>query len=108
MEDILIFFYTYKGPIFIIVLSVFLGIEVISNVPSVLHTPLMSGANAISGVIIIGGIILLGHADLSGISLNMILGILAVLFGTLNVAGGFVVTDRMLEMFKKKKRKNSN
>ena len=75
----------------------------ISNVPSVLHTPLMSGANAISGVIIIGGIILVGHADVSKISVNLILGILAVLFGTLNVVGGFVVTDRMLEMFKKKK-----
>jgi NAD(P) transhydrogenase subunit alpha len=65
----------------------------------------MSGANAISGVIIIGGIILLGHTDLSTVSLNMILGIFAVIFGTLNVVGGFVVTDRMLDMFKKKKKK---
>lgn len=104
MEQILIYFYEYKEAIFIIVLSIFLGIEVISNVPSVLHTPLMSGANAISGVIIIGGIILLGHADISKISIEVILGVLAVLFGTLNVAGGFVVTDRMLEMFKKKKK----
>jgi NAD(P) transhydrogenase subunit alpha len=103
MEQAFEFFYTNKDAIFIIVLSVFLGIEVISNVPSVLHTPLMSGANAISGVIIIGGIILVGHADVSKISVNLILGILAVLFGTLNVVGGFVVTDRMLEMFKKKK-----
>ena len=102
MNDILIFFYSNKEAIFIIVLSIFLGIEVISNVPSVLHTPLMSGANAISGVIIIGGIILLGHSDLK-LSAELILGILAVLMGTLNVAGGFVVTDRMLEMFKKKK-----
>ena len=77
---------------------------VISNVPAILHTPLMSGANAISGVIIIGGIILVGHADLHQFSLELILGILALLFGTLNVVGGFVVTDRMLEMFKKKKR----
>lgn len=92
--------------IFVIVLSVFLGIEVISNVPSVLHTPLMSGANAISGVIIIGGIILLGHADLSTFNYKMVLGIFAVFFATLNVAGGFVVTDRMLDMFKKKKPKN--
>jgi H+-translocating NAD(P) transhydrogenase subunit alpha len=91
--------------IFVIVLSVFLGIEVISNVPSVLHTPLMSGANAISGVIIIGGIILLGHADLSTFNSKMVLGIFAVFFATLNVAGGFVVTDRMLDMFKKKKPK---
>jgi NAD(P) transhydrogenase subunit alpha len=103
MEQAFEFFYTNKDAIFIIVLSVFLGIEVISNVPSVLHTPLMSGANAISGVIIIGGIILVGHADVSKISVNLILGILAVMFGTLNVVGGFVVTDRMLEMFKKKK-----
>ena len=104
MEQILIYFNENKETIFIIVLSIFLGIEVISNVPSVLHTPLMSGANAISGVIIIGGIILLGHADLSSFSLEVVLGILAVLFGTLNVAGGFVVTDRMLDMFRKKKR----
>jgi NAD(P) transhydrogenase subunit alpha len=104
MEQILIYFNDYKEEIFVIVLSILLGVEVISHVPSVLHTPLMSGANAISGVIIIGGIILLGHADLSRFSLEMVLGILAVLFGTLNVAGGFVVTDRMLEMFKKKKK----
>lgn len=104
MNDLLIFFYSNKEAIFIIVLSVFVGIEVISNVPSVLHTPLMSGANAISGVIIIGGIILVGHADLQ-FSVELILGIMAILMGTLNVAGGFVVTDRMLEMFKKKNRK---
>lgn len=103
MDEILIFFYTNKESIFIIALSVFLGIEVISNVPSVLHTPLMSGANAISGVIIIGGIILLGHSELK-FSVDLVLGVLAVLMGTLNVAGGFVVTDRMLEMFKKKNR----
>ncbi len=104
MENVLVFIYTYKDAIFIIVLSIFLGIEVISNVPSVLHTPLMSGANAISGVIIIGGIILLGHADLTRISANLVLGILAVFLATLNVAGGFVVTDRMLDMFKKRKK----
>ena len=103
METVFKAFYENKDFIFIIILSVFLGIEVISNVPSVLHTPLMSGANAISGVIIIGGIILVGHADITRISVNLILGVLAVLFGTLNVSGGFVVTDRMLEMFKKKK-----
>lgn len=103
MELILDFIYTYRQEIFILVLAGFLGIEVISNVPSVLHTPLMSGANAISGVIIIGGIILLGHADLSKISAAVIIGIVAVFFATLNVAGGFVVTDRMLEMFKKRK-----
>jgi len=104
MENVLLFFYLNKEAIFIIVLSVFLGIEVISNVPSVLHTPLMSGANAISGVIIVGGIILLGHIDITTFSVELVLGVLAVLFGTLNVAGGFVVTDRMLQMFKKKKK----
>ncbi|HZK08676.1 MAG TPA: NAD(P) transhydrogenase subunit alpha [Bacteroidales bacterium] len=103
MNEIFIFFYSYREAIFIIALSVFLGIEVISNVPSVLHTPLMSGANAISGVIIIGGIILVGHTDVTKFSLELVLGVLAVFFGILNVAGGFAVTDRMLEMFKKKK-----
>ncbi|MDA3904848.1 MAG: NAD(P) transhydrogenase subunit alpha [Bacteroidales bacterium] len=104
MEQILEYFFIYKEAIFIIALSVFLGIEVISKVPAVLHTPLMSGANAISGVIIIGGIILVGHTDLSTISLELILGLFALIFGTLNVVGGFAVTDRMLEMFKKKKK----
>lgn len=104
MEEILVYFFTYKEAIFIIALSIFLGIEVISHVPSVLHTPLMSGANAISGVIIIGGIILVGHADTSRLSMELILGILAIIFATLNVVGGFVVTDRMLEMFKRKKK----
>jgi NAD(P) transhydrogenase subunit alpha len=104
MDEIIIFFYSFREPIFILALSIFLGIEVISNVPSVLHTPLMSGANAISGVIIIGGIILVGHSELTSISLQLILGILAIFFGTLNVVGGFAVTDRMLEMFKKKKK----
>ena len=103
MEQLLQYFFQYKEFIFIIALSIFLGIEVISNVPAVLHTPLMSGANAISGVIIIGGIILVGHSNLSSISVELVLGILAIMFGTLNVVGGFAVTDRMLEMFKKKK-----
>ncbi len=87
----------------IVVLSIFLGIEVISNVPSVLHTPLMSGANAIHGVVIIGAIIVMGKAA-PGDWLAIILGFLAVILGTLNVVGGFVVTDRMLEMFSKKKK----
>ena len=102
MENFINLLWDNHEAIFIVVLSVFLGIEVISNVPSVLHTPLMSGANAISGVIIIGGIILVGHASTA---FEWILGIIALFFATLNVAGGFVVTDRMLEMFKKKKRK---
>ncbi|NVO04305.1 MAG: NAD(P) transhydrogenase subunit alpha [Bacteroidetes bacterium] len=102
MEAILLFAYTYKDAIFIIILSIFLGIEVISHVPAVLHTPLMSGANAIHGVVIIGAIIVMGHAE---DTLALILGFLAVVLGTLNVVGGFVVTDRMLEMFKKKPKK---
>ena len=105
MEEILILFYKYKDVAFIIILAIYLGIEVISNVPAVLHTPLMSGANAISGVIIIGGIILVGHSGFT-LSLGFLGGIVAVFLGTLNVVGGFVVTDRMLEMFKKKKAKN--
>lgn len=88
--------------IYIVVLMCFLGIEIIGRVPSVLHTPLMSGANAIHGVVIIGAIIVMGKAD-SENYLALILGFLAVILGTLNVVGGFVVTDRMLEMFKKKK-----
>jgi NAD(P) transhydrogenase subunit alpha len=101
MDEVLKFFLEYKDLIFIIVLSVFLGIEVISHVPAVLHTPLMSGSNAIHGVVIIGAIIVMGHAEST---LSLILGFIAVILGTLNVVGGFVVTDRMLEMFKKKKK----
>ncbi len=101
MEEVLKFFMEYKEMIFIIILSIFLGIEVISHVPAVMHTPLMSGSNAIHGVVIIGAIIVMGHAH---DTLSLILGFLAVILGTLNVVGGFVVTDRMLEMFKKKKK----
>jgi H+-translocating NAD(P) transhydrogenase subunit alpha len=81
----------------IFVLAAFVGIEVISKVPSILHTPLMSGSNAIHGIILVGTIIVLGDAH--GAT-EEILGFLAVLLATLNVVGGFVVTDRMLEMFK--------
>jgi H+-translocating NAD(P) transhydrogenase subunit alpha len=88
--------------IYIVILMIFLGIEVIGRVPSVLHTPLMSGANAIHGVVIIGAIIVTGKAAPDNY-LALVLGFLAVILGTLNVVGGFVVTDRMLEMFKKKK-----
>lgn len=101
MEQFLTFLYENKEMVFIIILSVFLGIEIISHVPTVLHTPLMSGANAIHGVVIIGAIIVMGSAEPSNY-LALILGFLAVILGTLNVVGGFVVTDRMLEMFKKK------
>ena len=88
--------------IYIVVLMIFLGIEVISHVPSILHTPLMSGANAIHGVVILGAILVIGKVE-SGNYPALILGFTAVLLGTLNVVGGFVVTDRMLEMFKKRK-----
>lgn len=88
--------------IYIIILVIFLGFIVISRVPTVLHTPLMSHANAISGVVIIGAIIVMGRADSNNYA-ALILGLLAVISGTINVVGGFVVTDRMMEMFKKKK-----
>lgn len=91
--------------IYIVILMIFVGIEVIGRVPSVLHTPLMSGANAIHGVVVIGAIIIMGKAEPDNY-LALILGFLAVVLGTLNVVGGFVVTDRMLEMFKSKKKKN--
>ncbi len=101
MENILQFVLENKDMIIIVILSIFLGMEVISHVPAVLHTPLMSGANAIHGVVIIGAIIVMGHATEP---LPKIIGFLAVVLGTLNVVGGFVVTDRMLEMFKKRKK----
>ncbi len=102
MSELYLFFLKHYQLITIVVLSIFLGIEVISRVPSVLHTPLMSGANAIHGVVIIGAIIVMGTAE-SDDYLALTLGFLAVVLGTLNVVGGFVVTDRMLEMFGKKK-----
>ena len=90
-----------KEAIYFILLSVFVGIEVINKVPTILHTPLMSGANAIHGVVIIGAIIVMLDTDIDNI-LALMMGFIAVVLGTLNVVGGFVVTDRMLEMFKKK------
>lgn len=96
-------FYENREFIFLIIVSIFLGIEVISNVPAVLHTPLMSGANAIHGVVIIGSIIIMLEADPTNY-FALGLGFLAVVLGTLNVVGGFVVTNRMLEMFKKKEK----
>ena len=95
--------YANEELIYIVILMIFLGIEVIGRVPSVLHTPLMSGANAIHGVVIIGAIIVMGKANPDDY-LALTLGFLAVILGTLNVVGGFVVTDRMLEMFRKKKK----
>lgn len=86
---------------YVLILMIFVGVEVIGNVPAVLHTPLMSGANAIHGVVIVGAILVMLDTDPSNIA-ALVLGFLAVLLGTLNVVGGFAVTDRMLEMFKKK------
>jgi NAD(P) transhydrogenase subunit alpha len=103
LESIFSYIWENQEMIFIVILSVFLGIEVISNVPAVLHTPLMSGANAIHGVVIIGAIIVMGYAETDNMAAK-ILGFLAVILGTLNVVGGFVVTNRMLDMFKKKKK----
>lgn len=102
MENILNWIYAHEQMIYIVILMIFVGIEVIGRVPSVLHTPLMSGANAIHGVVIIGAIIVMGKAEQDNY-IALVLGFLAVVVGTLNVVGGFVVTDRMLEMFKKKK-----
>ena len=102
MQQIFSFFDENQQIIYIVILMIFLGIEVIGRVPSVLHTPLMSGANAIHGVVVIGALIVMGQAAVDNY-LSLILGFFAVVLGTLNVVGGFVVTDRMLEMFKKKK-----
>ncbi|MEZ4804160.1 MAG: NAD(P) transhydrogenase subunit alpha [Bacteroidia bacterium] len=101
MESILSFISENQLMIYLVILMIFVGIELIEKVPSVLHTPLMSGANAIHGVVIIGAIIIMGQAEST---FALILGFVAVILGTLNVVGGFVVTDRMLDMFKKKKK----
>ena len=84
----------------ILVLAAFVGFEVISKVPNTLHTPLMSGTNAIHGIVVLGGLLLIGQAD--GF-LNDLLLVIAIAFGTINVVGGFLVTDRMLGMFKGRK-----
>jgi len=90
--------------LFVLILAVFLGFELIVKVPSTLHTPLMSGANAISGITIIGAILAVSQANVSE-NLKLILGVAAVIFATINVVGGYVVTNRMLSMFKKKEEK---
>lgn len=104
MQNFLAWISANQQIIYIVILMIFVGIEVIGRVPSVLHTPLMSGANAIHGVVIIGAIIVMGKAG-SGNYTALLLGFIAVVLGTVNVVGGFVVTDRMLEMFKGKKPK---
>ena len=84
--------------LFIFVLAVFVGFEVITKVPPTLHTPLMSGANAISGIAILGALLVAGQKD---VTVGAIIGFMAVILATVNVVGGFMVTDRMLQMFKK-------
>ena len=90
---------TLLASITVFVLAVFLGFELISRVPTLLHTPLMSGTNAIHGIILVGAMLIAGSADSD---LEKALAFVAVVFGTINVVGGFLVTDRMLEMFKRK------
>ena len=102
MNELIDFFSANLDMIYIVILMIFVGVEVIGHVPAVLHTPLMSGANAIHGVVIIGAILVMLGSDPDN-KLALSLGFVAVILGTLNVVGGFVVTDRMLEMFKKKK-----
>ena len=85
--------------LFILILAGFVGYEVVSKAPTMLHTPLMSGANAVHGVIVVGALLVAGTAD---DPLRMVLALVAVLLGTINVVGGFVVTDRMLEMFRRR------
>jgi len=87
---------------YILILAIFVGIEVIKSIPAVLHTPLMSGANALSGVVIVGAILVMLHSNPEDY-VALTLGFIAVVLGVLNVVGGFAVTDRMLQMFKKKK-----
>ncbi len=103
MEGILQFFDQQLIMIYLLIFTIILGFEVISKVPTVLHTPLMSGANAVSGVVIIGAILLVRQASSDDL-LQLSLGTLGVILGMVNVIGGFAVTDRMLEMFKKKKK----
>lgn len=88
-------------PVTVFVLAAFVGFEIITKVPPTLHTPLMSGANAISGITIVGAIIAAGHGDTT---VGAVLGFLAVTFATVNVVGGFLVTDRMLRMFRRDER----
>lgn len=87
--------------IYILILAVFVGVEVIKHIPTILHTPLMSGANALSGVVVVGAILVMLNADPDDY-LSLILGFIAVVLGIVNVVGGFAVTGRMLQMFKKK------
>ena len=102
MNELLEFISNNLELIYILILAIFIGVELIKNVPSVLHTPLMSGANALSGVVIVGALLVMLNANPENY-LALSLGFIAVVLGIINVVGGFVVTDRMLQMFKKKK-----
>lgn len=102
METISQFITGNMQEVYVLLLAIFLGFELISRVPTVLHTPLMSGTNAISGVVTLGGIILVRSAD-SGDYLVLVLGSLSIILGMINIVGGYAVTQRMLEMFKKDK-----
>jgi len=102
MNELLEFISNNLELIYILILAIFIGVELIKNVPSVLHTPLMSGANALSGVVIVGALLVMLQADPKNY-LALGLGFIAVVLGIINVVGGFAVTDRMLQMFKKRK-----
>lgn len=103
MDSIIQFIIVNIEMLYILVFAIYLGMEIISKVPTVLHTPLMSGANAISGVVVIGAIILIRNANPDDY-LMLAIGMLGIALATVNVIGGFAVTDRMLNMFKKKKK----
>ncbi len=102
MDQFIQFYYNNQLLTWLLIFTIILGFEVISKVPSVLHTPLMSGANAISGIVILGAILLIRQAAPDDY-LILAIGTLAVVLGMTNVVGGFTVTNRMLEMFRKKK-----
>ncbi|MDD3722908.1 MAG: NAD(P) transhydrogenase subunit alpha [Lutibacter sp.] len=102
MNELIEFISNNLDLLYILILAIFIGVELIKNVPTVLHTPLMSGANALSGVVIVGAILVMLQSDPTNY-LALALGFVAVVLGIINVVGGFAVTDRMLQMFKKKK-----
>jgi len=102
MEQLMQFYESNELLIWLLLFTIILGFEVISKVPSVLHTPLMSGANAISGIVVLGGVLLLRQSEPNDYP-TLIFGTLAVALAMINVVGGFAVTNRMFEMFKKKK-----
>ena len=101
MKEWLDFFANNLDLIYILILAIFLGVELIKHIPTILHTPLMSGANALSGVVVVGAILVMLNANADDY-LVLVLGFIAVVLGIINVVGGFAVTGRMLQMFKKK------